>query len=99
MRDSRRRPDGPVGTILARKPSFAPLLEHVPQNSALEVALRLDRSLTRNNLQVHRSWVNENVDRSYGNPHGFENDSVANTNGGYDVDCEIDVEAIEISPS
>ena len=43
--------------------------------------------------------MNENGDRSYGNPHGFENDSVANTNGGYDVDCEIDVEAIEISPS
>lgn len=72
-------------------PSFAPLLEHVPQNSALEVAARLDRSLTRKNLQVHRSWVIENDDRFYGNPRGFENDSVANTNGGYDVDCEIDV--------
>lgn len=84
---------------LGLKPSFAPLLEHVPQNSSLEVAARLDRSLTRNNLQVHRSSVIENDDRSYDNPRGFENDFVESTNGEYDVDCEIDVEGIEISPA
>lgn len=72
-------------------PSFALLLEPVPQNSLLEVAARLDRSLTRSKLQVHHSWVIENDDRSYGNPRGFESGSVANTNGDYDVDCEIDV--------